>query len=90
MKSFQLLLILLLISVNTTLSFSASGVIPPIKSTVERVGKLVKEPLKQGVDIVTNKVMDKIRDKFSAAPANYGSSLITSLFLGFAFVVMFN
>ncbi|KAK2372733.1 hypothetical protein QL285_073838 [Trifolium repens] len=83
----QLLLILLLITVNTTLSHPASGAIPAARSGAGIVGKLVKDTFKQGVDIGTNKAMDKI----SAAPANYGSSLIiTSLFLGFAFVVMFN
>jgi hypothetical protein len=85
MKSYsyklQLLLILLLITVNTTLSSSIFG--PAFRVIGKKLGK---DGLKQGADIVTNKAMDKI----SAAPANYGSSLITSLFLGFAFVVMFN
>ncbi|WJX55441.1 hypothetical protein P8452_41209 [Trifolium repens] len=80
----QLLLILLLITVNTTLSSLTSGFVPVLKAAAR--GKLSKESAKQVADLGYNQASDKI----SAAPANYGSSLITSLFLGFAFVVMFN
>jgi hypothetical protein len=79
----QLLLILLLITVNTTLSGFPNIFGPAVK---EYGKKLSKESAKQVADLGSNKAIDKI----SAAPANYGSSLITSLFLGFAIVVMFN
>ncbi|CAJ2647718.1 unnamed protein product [Trifolium pratense] len=97
MKSYsyklQLLLILLLITVNTSKTLSlplphipTSGFIPKsevIPTASSRAEKLPTEKIMDGASKVPI-------DGINAASANYGSSLITSLFLGFAFVTMLN
>jgi hypothetical protein len=60
-------------------------IISTASSGAGKIGKVVSETVNQGLNIAADKA-----DKISAARANYGSSFITSLFLVFAFVAMFN